>query len=186
MKEQIKRVIDKLEVFMPTVDDALALPRASAMFVHAVVRSVKAKQAVEIGTSYGYSGLWIASALSDVSGRLVTIDKEPYKSDHARKNFADAGLISCITLKTGVALEVLADIPGPVDFVLNDADKENCAEYVELLAGKISPGGVILTDNTVSHAEQLGRFVEWVRGRDDFFSAHVPVGSGMEMTVRLP
>lgn len=69
--------------------------------------------------------------------------------------------------------------------MLNDADKENCQRYVELFAEKLSDRAVVLTDNTLTHPEQLAGFLTWIRGRPDFCSVHVPVGNGMELSVRL-
>ncbi len=169
---------------METVDDSLALPREAAEFVHALVLARGAKGAVEIGTSYGYSGLWIASALSTPGGRLVTIDCDPRKSEAARATFAEAGLAGHVEVRTGDAGEILATLSGPVDFVLNDADKENCIRYIELLDDKLSDRGVVLTDNTETHAEELAGFLEWIRNRPDFISVNLPIGSGMEFSLK--
>jgi predicted O-methyltransferase YrrM len=68
--------------------------------------------------------------------------------------------------------------------VLNDADKENCIRYVELLADKLSERAVVLTDNTLTHPQQLADFTTWIREHSEFCSAHVPIGNGMEMSVK--
>ena len=183
MNEQVQRVIGELEAFMPTVDDALALPRASAAFVHAVVLARRPMRAVEIGTSYGYSGLWTAAALP-AGGQLFTIDRLEHKHEAARQYFAKAGLMDRVQLLTGEAEALLADVPGPIDFVLNDADKPQCVAYIESLLDRLSDHAVVLTDNIDSHAEALAPFVSWVRSRPEFFSTPVPVGSGMELSVR--
>lgn len=184
MTKGVRDCIERLERFMGTVTDAYPVPREAGAFMHALILAIGAKRAVEIGTSYGYSGLWIASALADNGGRLITIDHDPRKTESARLTFKSAGLESCIELRTGAALEVLRTINGPIDFVLNDADKENCIKYVDLLTEQLSPRAVVLTDNTMTHPEQLADFLAWIRGRQDFCSAHVPIGNGMEMSVR--
>lgn len=177
--------IERLERFMGTVTDAYPVPRDAGAFMHALILATGAKRAVEIGTSYGYSGLWIASALARNGGRLITIDRDPAKTESARATFESAELASHIVLRTGRALEVLQTVEGPIDFVLNDADKENCVKYVELLTVKLSPRAVVLTDNTLTHPEQLAGFLAWIRGRPDFCSAHVPIGNGMELSIKL-
>jgi predicted O-methyltransferase YrrM len=169
---------------MGTVTDANPVPREAGAFIHALILAGGAKRAVEIGTSYGYSGLWIASALKENGGRLITIDRDPRKTESARTAFESAGLLDRIELRTGSAADVLPTIEGPIDFVLNDADKENCRRYVELIVDKLADRAVVLTDNTLTHPEQLARFLAWIRGRADFYSAHVPIGNGMEMSVR--
>ncbi len=184
MNARIRDTIAAVEAFIPTVDDALALSREAASFTRALVLATGAKRGVEIGTSYGYSGLWIGSALFENGGSLVTMDCEARKLDIARANFEAAGLSDCIEVREGSAADSLATIPGPIDFVLNDADKENCRRYVELLADKLADRAIVLTDNTTSHASILGEFVDWIRARDDFTSTHVAIGSGMELSVR--
>jgi predicted O-methyltransferase YrrM len=177
--------IERLERFMGTVSDAHAVPREAGAFMHALVLATGAKRAVEIGTSYGYSGLWIASALAENGGRLITIDHDPRKSEAARGAFESAGLSEYVELQTGSAVDVLEGLKGPIDFVLNDADKENCIRYIALLADKLSDRAIVLTDNTLTHSEQLADFLAWIRGRPDFCSAHVPVGNGMELSIKL-
>jgi predicted O-methyltransferase YrrM len=184
MEPRTLEVIEQIERFMETVDDALPLPRLAAEFVHGLVIATDARRAVEIGTSYGYSGLWIAAALAPQNGRLITIDKLDRKTNAARVHFEAAGLLSSVEFITGHASEVLASIEGPIDFVLNDADKENCIRYVELLLPRLSDRAIVLTDNTITHRTELAEFVNWIRSRPDFVSVGVPVGNGMEMSVK--
>jgi predicted O-methyltransferase YrrM len=184
MDERVRRTIEEVEAFLRTVDDGMALPREAAEFVHALVLATGARRSVEIGTSYGYSGLWIAWALARRGGTLITIDLLERKTEAARANLADAGLLDFVEMRTGRALDILGGIDGPIDFVLNDADKENCIRYVELVADRLSEGAVVLTDNTTTHAEQLAPFLAWIHGRPDFRTAVLPVGNGMAMSVR--
>lgn len=185
MNKRVVECIERLERFMGTVTDANAVPREAGAFMHALILATGAKRAVEIGTSYGYSGLWIASALAENGGRLITIDREQRKTESAQTAFESAGLLDRVELRTGSAADVLVIIDGPIDFVLNDADKENCKRYVELMVDKLADRAIVLTDNTLTHSEQLAGFLAWIRGRPDFCSAHVPVGNGMELSVRL-
>ncbi len=184
MDARVVEVIDGLEQFMEGVDDALPLPRESAAFVHALVLASGAKRGLEIGTSYGYSGLWIASALAENGGGLVTIDSDPRKSGAAAENFERAGLGAHLDIRTGPALEVLPGRTGTFDFVLSDADKINCIRYIELLEGKLADRAVVVTDNTISHADELADFVRWIRGRHGFYSTGVSVGNGLELSIK--
>ncbi|MEE9294592.1 MAG: class I SAM-dependent methyltransferase [Phycisphaerae bacterium] len=183
MQYEVAPVIEEVEIFMATVDDALPLPRIAAEFVHFLVLATGAQRVVEIGTSYGYSGLWIASALAETSGTLITVDHEERKSGAARQYFESAGLGGRIEIQTGKAEHVLKSITGPIDFVLNDADKENCIRYVELLADKLADRAVILTDNIDTHRAQLAEFIEWIDLHPNFESVSLPLGNGMEFSV---
>ena len=183
MNTALQKTIEQCRRFVNQADDALALPEESARFAHALVLAHGAKRCLEIGTSYGYSGLWIAAAAQVNEGRLITIDQEQRKSDVAAAYYADAGLAEVVECRTGLAADLLPTLAGPFDFVLNDADKENLAAYVEMLVGKLAPQAVILTDNITSHAEQADPFVRYIRNHPAFFSMLVPIGSGMELSV---
>jgi len=185
MNEKTAGIIRRVEEFISRKDDALAIPRDAGEFIHALLLATRAKRALEIGTSYGYSGLWIASALRRNGGILVTIDMERRKHDVAAKYFADAELADCVRLETGIALEVIERLEGHFDFVLVDADKENCIRYVEAIEGKLSSRSIVLTDNTLTHAEQLADYLDWIRNHNAFKSASIPIGNGMEMSVKV-
>lgn len=184
MDAQVAHVIQQVKAFMADKSDAKAIPREAGEFIYGLLLAAEATRAVEIGTSYGYSGLWIGAALQENGGRLITIDQDPRKSQIAGAHFAEAGLEHCIECRTGLAVEVLPTIDGPIDFVLSDADKENCRHYVELLLPKLADRAVVLTDNTLTHADELADFLTWVRGHKSFWSSNVPVGNGMELSVR--
>ena len=183
MNKRVVQTIEQLERFKATVTDALAIPRDAAQFLHALILATTANRAVEIGTGYGYSGLWIASALAKTGGMLITIDRDQRKVDIARTYFSSAGLDRYVDLRIGIASEILPSLDGPIDFVLNDADKDNCIRYVELLANKLRDRAVVLTDNTMTHPDQLAEFLAWVRKHRNFETAAVPVGNGMELSV---
>lgn len=184
MNSLVANAIEELERFIPTVDDALAVPREAGEFMHSLILATGAKRGLEIGTSYGYSGLWIASALVENGGTLITIDHEQRKSEAAVGNFEAAGLAAHVDVRIGKALDVLQTLQGRFDFVLIDADKENGIRYVELVADKLPDRAVVLTDNTISHPAQLASLVAWIRGRYDFHSVGVPIGNGMEFSIK--
>lgn len=185
MNSALKLTIEECRKFIQGRDDALALPVEAASFAHALVLSRGAKRCLEIGTSYGYSGLWIGGAVQINGGKLITVDKHQRKSDIAAAYFADAGLGDVVECMTGLAADVIRALEGPFDFVLNDADKENLTTYVEMLHGKLAPHAVILTDNITSHAAEAAPFVEHMHNHPAFFSTLVPIGSGMELSVYL-
>ncbi len=183
LNEQIRSTIREVEEFIKGREDALPIPRDAGEFVYAMLRATGARYGVEIGTSYGYSGLWAAAALSQHGGTLITIDHDSHKHEVASRFFAAAGLAEVVRCECGRAIDVLKRIEGPIDYLLNDADKENCISYVEAVLDKLSPRAVILTDNTLTHEHQLAAFCAWIRNRPDFASAAVPVGNGMELSV---
>jgi predicted O-methyltransferase YrrM len=185
VNERIQRTIAEVEDFMQSVDDACALPRAAAEFTHGLVLHRGARRVVEIGTSYGYSGLWIAAALAP-GGRMISIDQDARKIERAWHHFDRAGLLDRVEFRHGSALEILHTIEGPVDFVLNDADKTYCVEYVELLEPRLAERAAILTDNTVTHRGELAEFLAWMSRHPGFQFTEMAVGNGMALAVRKP
>ena len=114
MTEQTRRVIEKVQAFIADKDDAWSMPAEAQRFVYALVRAFRSQRCVEIGTSYGHSGLWIGAATAANGGTLVTIDREQRKSDLAAGFFEEAGLGDAVTARTGTALEILAELVGPL------------------------------------------------------------------------
>ncbi|MHC5110599.1 MAG: O-methyltransferase [Planctomycetota bacterium] len=175
-----------MEEFVLTVDDANALPREACSFLHGLILAMGIRKAVEVGTSYGYSGLWLGAALAENRGHLITIDNDPRKLQAARSHFEQAGLSDRIETVQAEAEDALAGLSQPVEFVLLDADKDRCQRYVELVLDKMPERAVIVIDNTLTHAEDLGGFLQWIRASDGFCCSHLPFGNGMEMAVKWP
>jgi predicted O-methyltransferase YrrM len=130
------------EVYMPVSPDAGRL-------LYAVVRAARPQTVVEFGMSLGISGIHLAAAIRDNgSGRVVTTELSAAKVTTAKKNFAEAGLADVITVLEGDALDTLAELDGPVDFVLLDGWKEFYLPVITLLEPRLSPGTLIVADNT--------------------------------------
>jgi len=184
VKDSVQHQIDRVGEFVANAADANALPREAGQLLHMLILATGARSAVEVGTSYGYSGLWMAAALEGNGGKLITIDNDTRKLQAARRNFEEAGLSHVVQTQHGNAIERLGDQEGPIDFVLLDADKENCIRYVELLRDKLADRAVVVTDNTRTHSEQLAPFLDWIRGCTGFHSVEFSIGNGMELTVK--
>jgi predicted O-methyltransferase YrrM len=121
-------------------------------FLHLLVRMVRAKRVLEIGTLGGYSTIWMARALPK-GGRIVTLEFEPKHAEVARANLKNAGLLKRVEIRVGRALNLLPKLKsegvGPFDFVFVDADKENNPRYLEWALKLSRPGTLIFVDNVV-------------------------------------
>lgn len=177
--------IERVEALVQSRDDALAIPRVAAEFIHAVILSSASRRGLEVGTSYGYSGLWIGTALLHNGGVLTTIDHNPDKVIAARETFSQAGVAEAIECIEGDAADALAEIDGPFDFVFLDADKKPTRNYFDLIWPKLAHRATIITDNVTSHEDELSEFVAFLRQHPQLCSTLIPVGSGLELTVKL-
>ena len=120
-----------------------------ARLLHAMVVGADAKNILELGTSYGYSTLWLADAARETGGKVHTLDVAPEKQAYAKAMLKKAGLESCVTFETGDALEIIPRLAGPFDLVFIDADKPGNVTYLEWALRLTRPGAVIVVDNVV-------------------------------------
>ena len=131
-----------------------------------------------------FSGLFWGAALKHNGGRLHTIDVNIKKFESSRETFHRAGLEETILNHYGDAHQIIPMIAGPYDLVFIDADKESCRAYFELVWPKLRVGGSIVTDNSVTHRKELAEFVAFLRSRSDTSSIEIPIGNGIEWTVK--
>ena len=103
----------------------------------------------------------------------------------ARENLAAAGVAEHVQIKEGEALASLQELSGPFDLVFLDADRPQYLAYLEQVVPKIRKGGLLVTDNVVSHAEELRDFLGRVKSHPELFSVTLPVGNGEELTYKL-
>jgi caffeoyl-CoA O-methyltransferase len=109
--------------------------------------STNAKNVVEIGTSNGYSALWICLGLRTSGGRLTTFEINPQTASLARANFKKAGVDHMVTLIEGDAHQTISRLREPIDILFLDADKDGYLDYLNKLLPLVRPGGLILSDN---------------------------------------
>jgi predicted O-methyltransferase YrrM len=183
---KILAAIDELDAARKTRDDHWQIPRVEGELLHHIALSSNAKIIVEIGTSYGFSGLFWGAAVKQTGGRLHTIDISRKKYDSSKATFAAAGLAEVIINHLGDASDVLKSIPGPIDLAFIDADKPACRDYFETLWPNIRPGGSILTDNATTHRTELADFIHHLRSLPNATSVEIPVGNGIEWTIKRP
>src|SRR5262252_5076789 len=137
-------------------DKLVALDRDKAELCYQLCRALRAKRVVEIGTSYGVSTLYLASAVRDNvrddggTGLVIATEYEPAKAAAAREHFGEAGLTQWIDLREGDLRETLEDVEGPIDFVLMDIWTEVARPALERVAPALRAGAIVLADNTTA------------------------------------
>ncbi|HWE97301.1 MAG TPA: class I SAM-dependent methyltransferase [Tepidisphaeraceae bacterium] len=184
--KQILSVIEELDELRKTRDDAWQIPRIEGELLHQFAFASNAKMIVEVGTSYGFSGLFWAAALQRTGGTLHTIDISQKKFDASKDNFRRAGLGDLVVNHLGDAVAVLPTLRGPVDIAFLDGiDKKQSQRYFELIWPALRRGGSVFTDNTKTHPDELADYMKFARSRPDALSTEIPVGNGVEWTVKL-
>ena len=128
--------------------------RLEGAFLEMLVHAVRAELVLEIGTFTGYSAISMAGALPP-GGRIITCEVDPDHAAYARQHIEQSGLADRIELREGRALDTVASLDGPFDFVFIDADKVGYADYFEAVLPKLSPHGLIAADNTLRDGDVL-------------------------------
>jgi caffeoyl-CoA O-methyltransferase len=159
-----------------------------------LVRAAGAMRVLEVGTLFGYSGIWMARELGP-GGHMDTIEIVKMHADAAEHWFERAGLADTVTVHRGAGLDVLATLPGPYDVAFIDADKRTYPEYIRLSLERLRPGGIVIADNAI----RRGRIVQaggdadmegtramhdMLGGDSSLVSTTVPVGDGLAIAVK--
>jgi predicted O-methyltransferase YrrM len=163
----------------------LSVGRATGQLLNLLVRESKAKSILELGTSYGYSAVWLAEAARATGGRVVTTELAANKSQFAREKLSSVGLDSCVDFKVGDAVQLLEALPGPFDFVLVDLWKDLYVPCFDRFVGKLADGAIVVADNMLfpeDTREHAAAYRRHVRNSGRFDSLLLPVGSGLELS----
>lgn len=187
-------------------DSMLAITNDTGKFLSILLSAINCNRILEIGTSIGYSTLWMAvtllqnkESLANLERSILTIEKSPSKIKRAKKNFEDAGIVDMVEIVEGNALDILEKLTEkisndtiwsniPFDFVFLDADKENLIKYFDLVFPLVRKGGLIVTDNILlpqDYRPSMVEFVNHVRAKKDVQSVTVPIGYGEEVSLKL-
>ncbi len=149
-----------------------------------LIRSTRARTILELGTSNGYSTIWLADAAESTDGRVVSVELEPERTELARANLAAASLD--VELRTEDAAETLRRSgDGEWDVVFLDAERPAYAGYWPDLLRTLRPrGGLLAIDNVLSHADEVGDVTGLIEAEPSVESVLVPIGAGVRLVVR--
>jgi predicted O-methyltransferase YrrM len=167
------------------------IPAADGQLLYDLIIKGNYKSALEIGTSTGHSGIWIAWALSKTGGKLITIeiDKERYKT--ALENFKEVGLSEYIDARQADAHKLVKELKGPFDFVFSDADKEWYKNYFIDVDPKLKIGGCFTAHNISDRGRGgyggyggQGVFLEYVRSLQNYETTVNSSGGGVSISYK--
>ena len=206
INEKIQNVLSRLEKDIdyetehideiPSEKRLNCISKNIGMFYNILLKSINAKNILEIGMSVGYSGLWFADAVmsnKQLDGQIITIDREKFKIDNARRNFEEAGVDSLIKIREGEARKILQEIKAEFnenyfDFIFIDADKESYIEYFDLCLPLVRKGGIIGADNILfpeRFNEMMADYLSHVRSKSNVQSVTIPIDNGEEVTIKI-
>jgi len=193
LTDPLDKLLTELEEFGKVNDSStterprrmLNITRDTGRFLAVLVRATLARRVLEIGTSNGYSTLWLASAVRAIGGSVTTVELSDYKIGLARATFARSGLARDILLVQDDAGRVLqGSADGAFDLVFLDSERPQYPGWWPDLRRALRPGGLLVVDNATSHAAEMAPFVALVSTDAAFVTSLVPVGNGEFLAVK--
>jgi predicted O-methyltransferase YrrM len=165
--------LDRYRILEPETAELLAL----------LVRAKNARRVLEVGTSIGYSTIWLADAVEATGGSLVSIEIDPERSDRARANLERARLTA--ELRVGDAAEALGDSADESwDLIFLDAERPAYAGYWPDVVRTLAPAGLVAVDNVISHADQVEDVLALIAAEPGVTTTQVPIGAGLQLAVK--
>lgn len=195
MKLEKQSQIEK-NLVVPEHKRMLAIPYETGKFLNILLKCIHAKNILEIGTSVGYSTLWLAEAVhKDENCKIITIENDLQKTQKAQINFQKAGIADKIQIKHGNAINVLKEITDTVtkvdfkfDFAFIDADKDNVTKYFDYILLLIKINGIIITDNIMyptKYATIMKAYIDHIKKIKNVFTTTLHIGNGEELSIRI-
>ncbi|WP_136064005.1 O-methyltransferase [Modicisalibacter radicis] len=163
----------------------LNITRDTGEFLSVLVRATAARHILEIGTSNGYSTLWLAEAARATGGKVTTVEASHYKAGLASETFSRSGLEEHITLVHDDAQAVLVQAAeASVDVLFLDSERSRYPGWWGQIRRVLRPGGLLIVDNAVSHQEEMAPFAALLESDGKFTISLVPVGNGELLAVK--
>jgi len=192
METELRNLLRELEAFGQDNDareqdrskKMLNLEPDTAQFISILIRSSGCKHILEIGTSNGYSTIWLAWAAQATGGHVMSIDRDANKQALADTNLRRARLRERVDLLAGDATEIVGRLVGPFDMVFFDADRLSAPTQLALLVPKLTPGALVLADNVTSHPDQIAGYLAAITALPDFDHIVVPIGKGLSLAYK--
>ena len=184
-EDQLWSTLTEQELRQRLDEFLLPVGRAAGTLINLIVKGANARRILEVGSSYGYSTVWLAEAARAIDGRVVSLEHRAAKTEYARAQLARAELERCVEFRVGDALASLAQLAGPFDFVLLDLWKDLYVPVFEQLYPKLAPGAIIVADNMLqpeSARAHADAYRKRVRAAPGMSSVLLAVGNGLEVS----
>ncbi len=160
------------------------VPESDGKLLHDLIVEHNYTRALEIGTSTGHSGIWMAWALSKTGGKLLTIDIDERRYKTAMANFEKAGLTEYIDARLADAHELVPKLEGPFDFVFSDADKGWYKNYFVAVLPKLEVGGCFTAHNVTSRYGGIQEFLDYVESLPNLETTIDRSGGGVSISFK--
>lgn len=193
LDDRVRAVLTRLEAEdraereagLPAEQRSRQVAPTTGRFLFALAASQAGVEVLELGGSRGYSAIWLAAGARILGGRVVSVERDPGRAAAWRANVAEAGLEEWAELLEDDAFSALEAIEDVFDLVFLDAEKESYEPLFARVRGLVEPGGLVVADNVLSHAETLAAYSAARQTDPTLSSVTVPLDRGLELTTVL-
>ena len=175
-----RRILAVLDEMRRNGEIRFGVPEADGRRLRLLTEAVGARNVVEIGTSTGYSGLWLSLGVLPAKGQVTTFEIDPGRAESARRHFLKAGVDQQVTVVVGDAHSAISRLKDPIDVVFLDADKSGYVDYLNKLLPLVRPGGLILAHNT----DDAPDYLRQVAANPDLDTVLLTQGSALSVTLK--
>ena len=179
--ENYESVLKRLE---KTAKQYTNIAPENGQFLSILIRSIQARNVLEVGTSNGYSTIWLAAALKETGGSLITLEFDRKRAEEAQTQLQEAGLESIVEVRIGNALDEIPKCDATFDLVFLDAEKNEYRRYLELVFPNIRPGGLIVADDTVTMRDEMPDYIDFVFSTPRLHSVDIPLDDGVILSYK--
>ncbi len=180
--QQYESVLKRLE---KTATEYTNIAPENGQFLAILIRSIQAQNVLEIGTSNGYSAIYLAAALKETGGRLITLEFDPTRAAEAEAHLQEVGLDDIVDVRVGNALDEIPKCDAIFDLVFLDAEKNEYRRYLELALPNIRTGGLIVADDTVTMRDEMPDYIQFVFNTPQLHSVDIPLDDGITLSYKI-
>ena len=179
--ENYESILKRLE---KTAKQYTNIAPENGQFLSILIRSIQARNVLEVGTSNGYSTIWLAAALKETGGRLISLEFDRERAEEAQAHLQEVGLDGIVEVRIGNALDEIPKCDATFDLVFLDAEKNEYQRYLELALPNIRPGGLIVADDTVTMRDEMPDYIDFVFSTPLLHSVDIPLDDGIILSYR--
>lgn len=184
MNTSIQKLLSELENFGQKNKGYFNIPASTGKFFYNLVLIAKSKNILEIGTSNGYSTIWLSEAAKHNNGKITTIEISEFKVKMAKENFKRSKLNN-IKIIHGNAIKEIPKLNQKYDFMFIDAIKRQYIDYLRLAEKNLKKNSIIVADNAVMFKDKMKGYLNYVEHNKKYSSVLVPIGTGIEFSIKL-
>jgi len=184
MNPSTQRLLNELEEFGQKNIGYYNIPASTGKFFYNLILISKVKNILEVGTSNGYSTIWLGEAAKQNKGKVTTIEISEKKVKMAKENFNRAKLKN-IKIIQGDAIKEIPKLKEKFDFMFIDAIKKDYINYIKLAEKNLKKGSVIVADNAIMFKDKMQDYLNYMEHNKKYSSVLVPIGSGVEFSLKL-